>query len=81
MRQPMDGALPKEVLSFQLFRSDFKFSASSVVRLFLNSLITFFRFSLENEDLRPKTQTKTPKKRRPIKQRPLENEDLENEDP
>ena len=78
----MDGALPKEVLSFELFRSDFKFSTSSVVRLFLNFLITFFfRFSLENKDLRPKTQTKTPKKRRPIKRRPLENEDLENEDP
>ena len=67
MRQRMDGAFPKEVLSFELFRSDFKFSTSSVLRLFLNSLIIFFfRLSLENEDLRPKTQ----------KRRPLKNEDL-----
>ena len=37
----MDGALSKEIrLSFEL-RSSFKFSTSSVVRLFLNSLITF----------------------------------------
>ena len=36
----MDGALPKEMLSFE-FRSSFRFITSSVVCLFLNSLIAF----------------------------------------
>ena len=36
----MDGALPKEMLSFE-FRSSFRIITSSVVCLFLNSLIAF----------------------------------------
>ena len=37
----MDGAMSKQIrLSFE-FRSSFEFSTSSVVCLFLNSLITF----------------------------------------
>ena len=40
----MDGALSKKIrLSFE-FRSSFEFSTSSVVCLFLNSLITFVNF-------------------------------------
>ena len=39
-RQHMDGALSKEMLSFE-FRSSFRFITSSVVCLFLKSLIAF----------------------------------------